>query len=40
MPTYLSFVAITPLIGITAMTTITSANTFVQTRSRRRCAVG
>jgi MFS family permease len=31
MPTYLSFVAITPLIGITAMTTITSANTFVQT---------
>jgi MFS family permease len=31
MPTYLTFVAITPLIGITAMTTITSANTFVQT---------
>jgi len=31
MPTYLTFVALTPLIGITAMTTITSANTFVQT---------
>ena len=31
MPTYLAFVAVTPLIGITAMTTITSANTFVQT---------
>jgi MFS family permease len=31
MPTYLTFVAITPLIGITAMTTITSANTFMQT---------
>jgi len=31
MPTYLTFVMLTPLIGITAMTTITTANTFVQT---------
>ncbi len=31
MPTYLSFVIVTPLIGVTAMTTITSANTFMQT---------
>ena len=30
MPTYLTFVVVTPLIGITAMTTITSANTFLQ----------
>ena len=30
MPTYLSFVVLTPLLGITAMTTITSANTVMQ----------
>jgi MFS family permease len=30
MPVYLSFVALTPLIGITALTTITSANTLIQ----------
>jgi MFS family permease len=30
MPTYLSFVLLTPLIGVTAMTTITSANTVIQ----------
>ncbi len=30
MPGYLSFVALTPLIGITALTTITSANTLIQ----------
>lgn len=30
MPTYLTFVALTPLLGITAMTTITAANTTVQ----------
>jgi MFS family permease len=30
MPTYLSFVLLTPLLGITAMTTITSANTVMQ----------
>lgn len=30
MPTYLSFVVLTPLLGITAMTTITSANTVIQ----------
>jgi MFS family permease len=30
MPTYLTFVALTPLIGITAMTTITAANTTMQ----------
>ncbi len=30
MPTYWTFVALTPLVGVTAMTTITSANTVVQ----------
>jgi MFS family permease len=30
MPTYLTFVLLTPLIGITALTTITSANTLMQ----------
>jgi MFS family permease len=30
MPTYWSFVVLTPLIGLTAMTTITSANTVIQ----------
>jgi MFS family permease len=30
MPTYLSFVVLTPLLGITALTTITSANTVMQ----------
>jgi MFS family permease len=30
MPTYLSFVLVSPLIGLASMTTITSANTFVQ----------
>ncbi len=30
MPSYLSFALVTPLIGITAMTTITAANTYVQ----------
>jgi MFS family permease len=30
MPTYLGFVVLTPLIGITALTTITSANTIIQ----------
>ena len=30
MPTYLAFVLLTPLIGITALTTITSANTVMQ----------
>ena len=30
MPGYLAFVALTPLIGITALTTITSANTLIQ----------
>jgi MFS family permease len=30
MPTYLTFVLLTPLIGITALTTITSANTVMQ----------
>src|SRR3954466_13571710 len=30
MPTYLSFVVLTPLLGITAMTTITAANTVMQ----------
>jgi len=30
MPTYVSFVVLTPLIGVTAMTTITSANTVIQ----------
>ena len=28
MPTYLTFVLLTPLIGITALTMITAANTF------------
>ena len=32
MPTYLTFVALTPLLGITALTTITSANTLIQLR--------
>jgi MFS family permease len=30
MPTYIGFVVLTPLIGITALTTITSANTIIQ----------
>ncbi|MDX6324414.1 MAG: hypothetical protein QOK15_768 [Nocardioidaceae bacterium] len=30
MPTYLSFVVLTPLLGITALTTITAANTVMQ----------
>jgi MFS family permease len=30
MPTYLSFVLVAPVLGITAMTTITSANTYLQ----------
>jgi MFS family permease len=30
MPTYLTFVLVTPLLGVTAMTTATSANTFIQ----------
>ena len=30
MPTYLTFVLLTPLLGVTAMTTITAANTTVQ----------
>ncbi|HET6560819.1 MAG TPA: MFS transporter [Marmoricola sp.] len=30
MPTYVTFVVLTPLIGITALTTITSANTIIQ----------
>ncbi|CAA9359566.1 MAG: Uncharacterized MFS-type transporter [uncultured Nocardioidaceae bacterium] len=30
MPTYLTFVLLTPLLGVTAMTTATSANTFIQ----------
>ena len=30
MPTYLTFVALTPLVGITALTTITSANAIMQ----------
>ena len=30
MPTYLTFVVLTPIIGITALTTITSANTVMQ----------
>ena len=40
MPTYGTFVLLTPLIGITAMTTITSANTVMQLTVPPRCAAG
>ena len=38
MPTYAAYAAITPLIGITALTMITSANAYIQTEHGRRNA--
>ena len=40
MPSYLTFALVLPLCGITALTLITAANTFVQMSTDAQCAAG